>query len=174
MFLRRELTENLRRGSAEGIGAIVEKSMVQASNACDNLYLKQFGEIAYKCGATACIVLVVGNKLYCANIGDARAVMSRGGKPISLSKDHKVTTREDEQDRIKKDGGYIVFGRVLGRLAITRAFGDFECKNLETNAKDSDKKEIKSFITCEPEIREVTIDPELDEFVIIASDGLYD
>lgn len=82
--------------------------------------------------------------------------------------------REDEQNRIKNDGGYIVFGRVLGRLAITRAFGDFECKDLEVTNKDTGEKEIKSFIISEPEVREIKIDPRDDEFILLASDGLYD
>ena len=148
--------------------------MREAASKCDQLFLKQYGERAHHCGATACIVLIVGNKLFCANIGDARAVISRNGKAINMSKDHKVTMRDDEQERIKKDGGYIVFGRVLGKLAVTRAFGDFECKNLEVQVSGSDKKEIKSFIIAEPEVREITINPLEDEFVVLASDGLYD
>lgn len=99
--------------------------------------------------------------------------MCREGKAINLSKDHKVN-REDEQARIKNDGGYIVFGRVLGRLAITRAFGDFECKDLEVQNKDTGETEIKSFIICEPEVREIKIDPREDEFIVLASDGLFD
>lgn len=111
--------------------------------------------------------------MFCANIGDARAVLSRDGKAINLSKDHKVN-REDEQARIKNDGGYIVLGRVLGRLAITRAFGDFECKDLEVQNKDSGEVEIKSFILSLPEVREIQIDPREDQFIVLASDGLFD
>ena len=73
------------------------------------------------------ICLLVGQKIICANLGDARALMCRNGKAIDLSVDYKAS-RKDEQERIKSQGGYIVFGRVLGRLAVTRAFGDFECK----------------------------------------------
>jgi serine/threonine protein phosphatase PrpC len=86
--------------------------------------------VANQCGATAVVVLIIGNKLVCANVGDARAVLCRNGKAVDLSLDHKAN-RADEQDRIKQQGGYIVFGRVLGRLAVTRAFGDFDCKNIE-------------------------------------------
>ena len=67
--------------------------------------------------------------MYCVNLGDARAILSSEGKAIDLSVDYKAS-RKDEQERIKAQGGYIVFGRVLGRLAVTRAFGDFECKRL--------------------------------------------
>ena len=75
-------------------------------------------------------MLIVGNKMYCANVGDARAILCRNGKAIGLSVDHKAK-RPDEQNRITNQGGYIVYGRVLGRLAISRAFGDFDCKNIE-------------------------------------------
>ena len=68
--------------------------------------------------------------MYCVNLGDARAVLSRKGKAIDLSVDYKAG-RKDEQERIKGQGGYIVNGRVLGRLAVSRAFGDFECKRLK-------------------------------------------
>jgi serine/threonine protein phosphatase PrpC len=102
-------------------------------------------------------VLIIGNKLVCANVGDARAVLCRNGKAIDLSVDQKAT-RIDEQERIKKQGGYIVFGRVLGRLAVTRAFGDFDCKNIEV-PNDEHEKEIKNFVLIEPEIHVTTIDP---------------
>lgn len=118
------------------------------------------------------VVLIVGNRMFCANIGDARAVMSRGGNAIDMSRDHKSSDVE-EQERIKAEGGYIVFGRVLGRLAITRAFGDFECKNLEVKGDDGEVR-IKNFVTSEPEIREIILDPLYDEFMILASDGLFD
>lgn len=66
-----------------------------------------------------------------------------------------------------------MFGRVLGRLAVTRAFGDFDCKNIEVPNEDQ-HKEIKSFVLVEPEIRVVTLDPSRDDFILLASDGLYD
>jgi hypothetical protein len=44
-----------------------------------------------------------------------------------------------------------VYGRVLGRLAVTRAFGDFDCKNIEV-PNDDNEKEIKNFVLIEPEV----------------------
>ena len=139
----------------------------------DQKFKDAYKERASKCGATAVIVLIIADRIFCANIGDARAILSRDGKAINLSRDHKVT-REDEQQRIKNDGGYIVLGRVLGRLAITRAFGDFECKNIEIQNKDTGETEVKSFILSEPEISEIQIDSKEDEFILLASDGLFD
>jgi hypothetical protein len=39
----------------------------------------------------------------------------------------------------------------MGRLAISRAFGDFECK-VVTN-KETGEEEIKNFVISEPEVR---------------------
>ena len=124
---------------------------------------------------------MVGNKIYCANVGDARAIMCRDGKAIDLSVDHKAK-RPDEQQRIKDQGGYIVYGRVLGRLAISRAFGDYDCKNIEMPRKagdsstqeESEEKIIRNFIMSEPEIHVVDINPQSDDFFLLASDGLFD
>lgn len=138
-----------------------------------------------QCGSTAVIVLLVGNKMYCANVGDARAIMCRQGEAIDLSVDHKAK-RPDEQERIKSQGGYIVYGRVLGRLAISRAFGDYDCKNIEMPKKaladgqgdgqeiESEEKVIRNFIMSEPEIHVIDINPQTDDFFLLASDGLFD
>lgn len=77
-----------------------------------------------------------------------------------------------------------MYGRVLGRLAISRAFGDFDCKNIEMNASeegglannddDGGEKVIRNFIMSEPEIRLIDINPKTDDFILLASDGLFD
>jgi serine/threonine protein phosphatase PrpC len=157
----------------DNVSDAVNKSFINACAVTDRKFKDVYKERANKVGATAVIVLMIADRMFCANIGDARAVLSRDGQAIALSRDHKVN-REDEQARIKNDGGYIVFGRVLGRLAITRAFGDFECKDLEVQNKDTGEKEIKNFIISEPEIREIKIEPSKDQFIVLASDGLFD
>lgn len=40
-------------------------------------------------GSTANVLLMVENTIYLANAGDSRAALSRNGKIIELSKDHK-------------------------------------------------------------------------------------
>ena len=52
-------------------------------------------------GCTACVCLLCGNKIYCANAGDSRAVMCRNGKAIPLSYDHKPN-QVNENARIRK------------------------------------------------------------------------
>ena len=126
-------------------------------------------EISNKCGAVAVCVLIVGNRVFCANVGDSRAVLCRNGKAINLSHDHK-SQNPDEAERIRKAGGTISCGRVEGRLAITRAFGDFEFKKQIINGEVYQR----NIIISEPEVRMIEIDPFIDDFIVIGSDGLFD
>lgn len=47
------------------------------------------GKVADSVGCTANVVLIIGNKLVIANTGDSRSALSRNGKIVELSKDHK-------------------------------------------------------------------------------------
>ncbi|RKU48106.1 Protein phosphatase 2C 1 [Coniochaeta pulveracea] len=96
--------------------------------------------------------------LYTANVGDARIILCRAGKALRLSYDHKGSD-ENEGKRIANAGGLILNNRVNGVLAVTRALGDCYMKDL---------------VTGHPYTTETVIQPELDEFIIIACDGLWD
>ncbi|KAL1882759.1 hypothetical protein VTK73DRAFT_884 [Phialemonium thermophilum] len=96
--------------------------------------------------------------LYTANVGDARIVLCRSGKALRLTYDHKGSD-ENEGRRIANAGGLIVNNRVNGVLAVTRALGDTY---------------IKDLVTGHPYTTETVIQPDVDEFIIIACDGLWD
>merc|ERR1712137_860710 len=55
---------------------------------------------------------------------------------------------------------------VLGRLAVSRAFGDEEYKQVNDNLN-------QSLVIAEPEIRLEQLSPQ-DEFLFMACDGLFD
>lgn len=78
-------------------------------------------------GSTATTVLLLGRRLYCANVGDSRTVLSRNFEAVPFSLDHKPS-REDESKRIRDAGGFVINNRVMGELAVSRAFGDAEFK----------------------------------------------
>lgn len=61
-------------------------------------------------------------------------------------------------------------GRVMNRLAITRAFGDFEFKTIQVDGKEH----RRDYITSDPEVRMLELDPFTDDFFVMGSDGLYD
>ena len=46
---------------------------------------------------------------------------------MALSQDHK-SSRDDEAKRIRDAGGFVINNRVMGELAVSRAFGDAEFK----------------------------------------------
>ena len=81
------------------------------------------------CGSTALVAVFDGKRraLTVANVGDSRCVLSRGGSALELTKDHRLT-RKDERERIEAAGGVIVHHRVNGQLAVSRSFGDVEHK----------------------------------------------
>lgn len=64
----------------------------------------------------------------------------------------------------------IQHGRVMGQIAITRAFGDFKYKTININGV----LQRREYLTSTPEIRMTEIDPFNDDFFIMGSDGLYD
>jgi serine/threonine protein phosphatase PrpC len=55
--------------------------------------------ITDNCGTTAVVALLAGTRLYVANAGDSRCVLSRGGSAIDLSNDHKATLASEETVR---------------------------------------------------------------------------
>ncbi|CAD5312006.1 unnamed protein product [Arabidopsis thaliana] len=111
-------------------------------------------------GSTAVVSVITPEKIIVANCGDSRAVLCRNGKAVPLSTDHKPD-RPDELDRIQEAGGRVIYwdgARVLGVLAMSRAIGD---------------NYLKPYVTSEPEVT-VTDRTEEDEFLILATDGLWD
>ena len=75
-------------------------------------------------GCTAVVALLHGRQLYVANIGDSRCVLSRSGRAVDMSDDHKPED-EPELQRIVKAGGKVTMdGRVNGGLNLSRAFGE--------------------------------------------------
>ncbi|GAA6052452.1 hypothetical protein JCM3770_001120 [Rhodotorula araucariae] len=95
--------------------------------------------------------------LYTANVGDARAVLSRAGKAVRLTYDHKGSDAK-EAKRISDAGGFVLNNRVNGVLAVTRSLGD---------------SSMKEFVVGAPFTTETTLGPE-DEWLIVACDGLWD
>ncbi|KAH7538174.1 hypothetical protein FEM48_Zijuj03G0171000 [Ziziphus jujuba var. spinosa] len=92
-------------------------------------------------GSTASTAVLVGNHLYVANVGDSRTIISKAGKAIPLSEDHKPN-RSDERKRIESAGGVVMWAgtwRVGGVLAMSRAFGN---------------RMLKQFVVAEPEIQD--------------------
>lgn len=117
-------------------------------------------------GCTATVVLVTKTEIYCANAGDSRTVLSKGGQAKDMSEDHKPDNNE-ELRRIMNAGGFVEEGRVNGMLALSRALGDFEYKS---NKVLEPKQQV---VSAFPEVR---IEPIMSDtqFLLLACDGIWD
>ncbi|KAK4480503.1 hypothetical protein RD792_013578 [Penstemon davidsonii] len=136
-----------------------EKLMVEGFKEMDE-EVNKIGAAVATTGSTAVVAVVGEEVVVVANCGDSRAVLSRGGASVQLSDDHKPD-RPDELERIEVSGGKVINWngqRVLGVLATSRSIGDHY---------------LKPFVITEPEVKVINR-TELDEFLILASDGLWD
>ncbi|KAA0191009.1 hypothetical protein HAZT_HAZT009916 [Hyalella azteca] len=116
-------------------------------------------------GSTAVVAVLDGELLVVGNVGDSRAVMAdEHGRAVPLSFDHKPNQLK-ERRRIKEAGGFITFSgvwRVAGVLATSRALGDFPLKL------------PRPLVTAEPDVLTFSLSDHKAQFVILASDGLWD
>eukprot|EP00667_Euglena_gracilis_P007627 EG_transcript_7695 len=120
-------------------------------------------------GSTAVTALVVGDRLFVSNLGDSRLIIcGEGGSVRFATRDHKPDLPSEEK-RIRAAGGFVkkMFGvaRVNGDLALSRAFGDIEYKEVRPGKGP--------IVSPEPDITEYHLSPD-DRFMVLACDGLWD
>lgn len=121
----------------------------------------------YDSGCTAVVALLRGDQLFVANAGDSRCVVSRDGKAVEMSIDHKPED-EIERKRVEKAGGKVTLdGRVNGGLNLSRAIGDHAYKK---NKRVSDRDQM---ITALPDIKTLDLKQPNDQFMVIACDGIW-
>jgi protein phosphatase 2C family protein 2/3 len=90
----------------------VSNKMRTAFHQLDQEFHQTFRKTSLTCGATACVVLILGEIVFCVNLGDCRAVVSRKTNMVELSQDH-APTRPEERDRIESQGGYVQADKVF-------------------------------------------------------------
>lgn len=110
--------------------------------------------------------------LYVANVGDARAILIRGGHAIRLTLDHKPGLPV-ERLRVEREGGmvhvmqdiarvvYRYNNELLGGLAVSRALGDVPFKMQ------------RDVVTCIPFTTAMELTEE-DDMLLLACDGVWD
>ena len=118
-------------------------------------------------GCTAVSLLVTRDELLCANAGDSRSVLCRGGRAVPLSFDHKPTLPL-EKKRIERAKSVVHNRRVNGVLALSRALGDFSFKRRPFIPWE------EQAVTCVPDVVALQIERGADEFVVVACDGIWD
>ncbi|KAF4748789.1 hypothetical protein FOZ63_025880 [Perkinsus olseni] len=125
---------------------------------------------AWQNGLTATVLLIKRQKdrksnkdcctVICANVGDSRAILvAPSGRLTRLTQDHRPTSNAAETDRVVNNGGVVLFGRVGGQLAVSRALGDWCLKNDGVISEPS--------VSVKREVVQGSI-------VVAASDGVWD
>jgi len=122
-------------------------------------------------GTCATCVVMTGLELSFAHVGDCRAIVASGvtpqGEIAKVLKQHELThdhrgEYEGEKERIYSVGGKMVDGRVNGGLIPSRTLGDL-----------SHKVKCPGAVIAEPVVNSYKLTRE-DQYLIIASDGLWD
>lgn len=125
-------------------------------------------------GSCLLVALVQGAKIYIANVGDCRAIVSErnGSSVVQITNDHKPSD-PGEQQRIVKAGGTVYQNKSMlegmvnpyrvfpGRLSVSRTIGDLEAKDPKYNGN-------RNVVIAEPEIHEYAIGEQSD-FLLLAS-----
>ena len=153
------LNNNLHALFSNSVGTVQER--MNKSFKCADEIVK-----GLRSGSTASVVYVKDGYAHFAHAGDSRAVLLNSlGEDIFATRDHKPD-RWDEKERISLAGGKIACesrtSRING-LAISRSIGDHK-----------HKKNKLGQIIAEPEYTKIELSVEDSDFILIASDGLWD
>ncbi|CAA7395827.1 unnamed protein product [Spirodela intermedia] len=157
IYLQKHLFSNILK---EGeFWANPDKAISKAYEKTDKTILSHSHGLGQGGSTAVTAILVNGRKLYVANVGDSRGVLSKGGRVLQMTVDHEPGA---ERRTIEDRGGFVSnlpgdVPRVNGQLAVSRAFGD---------------KSLKSHLRSDPDIRFEDINSDA-ELLILASDGLW-
>jgi serine/threonine protein phosphatase PrpC len=130
------------------------------------------GEDCDESGCTANLNFVTDDYFVCANVGDTRAVLCRGGKAVAMSKDHKPTD-PDETKRIEAAGARVTRKRVNAAIAVSRSLGDYFFKSNGWEEGEPEHPWLQPLI-CKPTVEIVDREPLVDEFLLCCCDGVWD
>ncbi|KAL9253405.1 putative protein phosphatase 2C 10 [Drosera capensis] len=156
-YLQKHLFSNILK--EENFWSDPSASISKAYESTDQAILSHSPDLGRGGSTAVTTILIDGQKLYVANVGDSRAILSRRGQAVQMTTDHEPNT---ERGSIENKGGFVSnmpgdVARVDGQLAVSRAFGD---------------KNLKSHLRSDPDIKKADINHDTD-LLILASDGLW-
>ncbi|CAK6984097.1 protein phosphatase 1F [Scomber scombrus] len=126
----------------------------------DDMFRSKAKRERLRSGTTGVAVLIQGQELTVAWLGDSQVILVREGQAVTLMDPHKPD-REDEKQRIEDLGGCITFmgcWRVNGTYAVSRAIGDFDQKPYVSGDADCSTVQLLGG----------------EDYVLLACDGFFD
>eukprot|EP01063_Lacrimia_lanifica_P009872 TRINITY_DN1671_c0_g1_i1.p1 TRINITY_DN1671_c0_g1~~TRINITY_DN1671_c0_g1_i1.p1 ORF type:complete len:526 (+),score=159.89 TRINITY_DN1671_c0_g1_i1:47-1579(+) len=148
--------------SSEHFPHDIEQACITAFQKVNASFISRATKLECDAGTTALIAMHWGQKIYLANVGDCHSFISRkGDRPLELTPRH-TPDNAAEAAAVERRGGSIQCRhgklRVDGLISITRGFGCKPCTN---------------HTSCVPDCVVHDISPN-DDFLVLASDGLWD
>ncbi|KAM6930949.1 protein phosphatase 1F [Xenentodon cancila] len=147
-------------GKQETLQSDVATAFKIAFRDTDDMFRGKAQRERLRSGSTGVAVLIHGQELTVAWLGDSQAILVRNGEVVTLMDPHKPE-REDEKQRIEDLGGCIVFmgcWRVNGTYAVSRAIGDFDQKPYISGEADSSTVQLQGD----------------EDYLLLACDGFFD
>lgn len=144
----------------ESLQADAATAFKRAFTQMDNMFRGKAKRERLRSGSTGVAVLIQGEELTVAWLGDSQAMLVRKGQAQTLMEPHKPD-REDEKQRIEDLGGCITFmgcWRVNGTYAVSRAIGDFD---------------QKPYVSGDADCSSVKLQGD-EDYVLLACDGFFD
>lgn len=196
-------SSNHRPNDENKLVACIQQSLMESFDELENSFIKKvspafelgFGEVA-RVGSCALVSVIDEDNLIVANAGDCLAVLGREDKEEGviahqINREHNARSQlerflltvdhPDEDDIVVCKSPHACY--VKGRLQLTRAFGDLYLKKEEFNAPPGEHRSrgrhISSpytppYVNHTPDIYSFKINKNQDQFVIMATDGLWD
>lgn len=168
------ITSNDTPSSKESKLSKIKQALVQSYCDLDKELLES--DYMDSSGSTLVCCVITPSHIICANVGDSRCIIGQSGRAasakfaagvvIEMSEDHKPDLPL-ERERISAAGGCVMFARVNGELAMSRAMGDFQYKGNNTLPPSL------QMVICIPDIS-VHERCHADEVLILACDGVWD
>lgn len=128
------------------------------------------GKLNYGTTCTAVLIDETRGRIYQINLGDSRSIIfnTKDGNIISETKDHNPEY-SGEITRIEAAKGFVRNNRVLGSIAVSRAFGDFSFKNFPAGSENYDP--LNSCLCAVPDVIMTPI--TLPMSIILTSDSPF-
>jgi serine/threonine protein phosphatase PrpC len=171
-FVQEKLAQYLKEAlESNNKESLTEEGIFKALKTC---FQKLNADYQGGCGTTATVAIILGNKLWVANVGDSRTILVKKDGLVTQASEDAKPDIERYKRKIESLGGFVdqaeFLGqkmgsqRVNGKLATARAIGD----------KYILGQSGRCCVLPDPKITNYSLDDFKHGYLVLACDGLYD